>query len=359
MSHKFSARFFDGKNIQAKIALVEVLPTGLFLTVENGDSFTWAKEELQLMERPFRDKPAVMGSKSMLGARLVIQSEEAFESILPLISSKNIKLSHVHHPWRVAWILLVGALIVILLPIWNFPLVSLWIAKIIPYSWEQSLWEHEVKNKFEDKLECVSPEGKRALNKIVTKLSDVSNSKHRFDIRVIPAPEFVNAESTPGFHIFIYSGLFNIDTPDGIAGVIAHEMGHSMQHHVIASVINELGIRAFYNSVLGVSNKNIAFDYLNLKYRRDYETQADKIAIELMKKANINPSGFRESMEYLAKQEGDYQGLEPYLIDHPTHKERITLIKKNESTKHYEPVLTPEEWQSLKNICTKTRQMKF
>ncbi len=362
MSFRFSARFFDGQNIQSKDVLVEILPEGLRLSVENNNQsneIKWPKDSLQLMERPHGDKPAILGSKTMLGARLVVQNMEAFQSILPLIPKSNIKLSHIHYPWRVAWVLFVVALLLIVTPIWHFPLVSLGIANLVPFSWEEDIWENEVKQRFASEQECVSDDGKKALDKIVSKLVKQANPKHPFDIRVINAPDFVNAESTPGFHIFIYSGLFKIGTPDGVAGVIAHEMGHSMQHHVIASFINEMGIKAFYNAVLGVSDKNIAFDYLNLKFRRDYEMQADKIAVELVQKANIDPKGFRQAMEYLAKDSGEFKGLEAYLVDHPTHEDRILLIEKNQKSKPYEPSLTPSEWESLKNICSKTRSLKY
>ncbi|MGD9593049.1 MAG: M48 family metallopeptidase [Candidatus Berkiella sp.] len=361
MSYKFSARFFDGKSIQAKDALAEVLPDGLRLLIQNQqiDEIIWPHESLQLMERFAKDKPAILASKTMLGARLVVENEQAYQRIIAIVPAKNIKLSHVHHPWRFAWLLLLFAAMLIVTPLWHFPLVSLWIANLIPFSWEQEIWDNEVKQKFVGAPECVSPEGKKALDKLVENLAKHTNSKHKFDIRVIEAPNFVNAESTPGFHIFIYSGLFKIGTPDGVAGVIAHEMGHSLKHHVIASFINEVGIKAFYNAVLNVSDKNIAFDFLNLKFRRDYELQADKIAIDLVSKANIDPIGFKQAMEYLAKDSGEYEGLEVYLVDHPPHKERITLINKKRKPKTYEPSLTPSEWKSLKNICSETKPMKF
>ncbi|MBS0287068.1 MAG: M48 family metallopeptidase [Proteobacteria bacterium] len=360
--NKFSAKFFDGLHIQAKIVLVEVTTQGLmiFIKDESGETqVLWPKESLQLMERLHQQKPAKIGCKTMLGARLVVENTTAYEAIFPLIPPKNIKLSHVHHPWRIVWMLMAACVLLLFMPLWHFPMVSLWIANIIPYSWEEDIWENEVKQRFVGTTECVSVDGRKALDKIVRKLEKGANTKHNFDVRVIDSPDFVNAESTPGFHIFVYSGLLKMDSPDAVAGVIAHEMGHSLKHHVIASFINEMGIRTFYNAVFGISNQNIAFDFLNLKFSRDFETQADKIAIDLVKKANISPKGFRESMEFLAKQSGEFEGLEAYLVDHPTHQERINLIKENENIKNSEPSLTASEWQSLKHICDKTRPMQF
>jgi predicted Zn-dependent protease len=235
----------------------------------------------------------------------------------------------------------------------------LWIANLLPYDWEEEVWEKNVKSRFNGQVECVDPEGRKALDSLVEKLRVQTGSKHKFDIRVINSPDFINAESTPGFHIFIYSGLLKINDPDGIAGVIAHEMGHSLKHHVIAIFINQMGVRAFYKAMLGVSEDNVAFDFINLKYSRDYERQADDIGIQLIKKANISPEGFRHSMEFLAKDMGDFQGIEAYLVDHPTHKERIEHIRANEGLKNPQPSLSPEQWNALKNICNKKVPLKL
>ncbi|MBS0289220.1 MAG: M48 family metallopeptidase [Proteobacteria bacterium] len=355
MAYQFDARFFDGKSIQSIQANIEITKESLKICLDDPNrKLEWPKQSLQLLERPYQGKPAVIGCKLMLGARLIVESSEAFAQILPLIPSRNIKLSHVHHPWRITWLLLVALIVVIFSPIWHLPLVSMWIANVIPYSWEEDIWNTEVKDRFVGAPECVSPQGKNALNKLVTQLSKVSNTKHKFDIRVIESPNFVNAESTPGFHIFLYSGLFKMGSPDSVAGVIAHEMGHSLKHHVIASFINQMGIRTFYKTIFGVSRENIAFDFLNLKFHREYELQADKIAIDLLTKAHINPIGYRQAMEYLAKNAKEYKGLEPYLLDHPTHQERMELVPKDKNNKKMAPSLTKEEWQALKSICDTT-----
>ncbi len=362
MKQIFSARYFDGQKIQPSSALVEVGHEALKISIEENKIkkvIEWPKEELQLFERPYQDKPAVFGCKLMLGARLVVEDRDAIDAILPLVHSRNIKLSHVHHPWRTAWALVAAVVIILVLPVWKISTVSLWIANLVPYSWEEEIWEKNVKPRFSGQVECVDPEGRKALDNLVDKLSLQTGSKHKFDIRVIDSPNFVNAESTPAFHIFIYSGLLKINDPDGIAGVIAHEMGHSLKHHVIAIFINQMGVRAFYKAMLGVSEENVAFDFINLKYSRDYETQADDIGINLIKKAKISPEGFRHSMEFLSKESGDFQGIDAYLVDHPPHHERIEHIRANEALNDPKPSLTPDQWKALKNICNKKVPLKL
>lgn len=362
MTKIFTARFFDGNTIQAVDASVEILPEGLKISYEDKSvkyEINWPQTSLQLMERLYHNKPALIGNKHMLGARLVVNQRDTYEAILPLIPKKNIKLSHVHHPWRIAWMLALAAILIIVVPLWQFHTISMWIANAIPYRWEERFWNNVVKEEFTKYTECVSPKGRQALDKLVNKLSTTANIKQTVDVRVIDAPEIINAESTPAFHIFIYSGLLNMNNPDAITAVIAHELGHSVNHHVIAKYISIMGMSAFFNAVLGLSANNVVFDFINLKYSRDYEKQCDLYAIHLLNQANINPQGFQFAMEYLEKLSGKFEGIEPYLVDHPPHQERIELMKHSKDSGHSTPSLTPEEWNALKSICTETKPMVF
>lgn len=363
MDTKFKARFFDGKKIQERAAWVLPLTDGLkviYVDNQTEQEYLWPKETLQLLERPYQNKPAVVGCKSMLGARLIIENTKDYESILPLISKKNIKLSHIHHPWRVTWLIIACIAIIIFLFTTRSHMLSLWIANIIPYRWEESLWENEVKPYVSnDAKECVDPQGKKALNKLIAKLDGKTNSKHKFDVRVIDSPQFINAESLPGFHILIYSGILGMNSADSLAGVIAHEMGHSLKHHVIAIFISEMGIKTFLGAIFGLSKKNVALIFLNQKYKRDFEAQADDIGVQLLKDANVNPASFREALAYLLKNSHEHEGLEAYLVDHPPFKERIANIPSDAATSQWEPILTDTEWNALKSICNKKIPLKY
>lgn len=363
MDNKIKARFFDGKKIQESQAWVDVGPIGIKITYEENNvkhDIMWPKEALQLLERLYHGKPGVFGCKTMLGARLIVENAADYELIKPLVLKRNIKLSHVHHPWRVAWMLIAAIILIIALSISHSHMLSLLVANLIPYSWEEKIWDNEIKPYInQDAYECVSPNGKKALSKMIDKLEAHIPSKHTFDIKVINSPNFDNAESLPGFHIYIYSGILRMNSPDALAGVLAHEMGHSVKHHSIALFINTMGMNTFLKTILGLSDSSIPLKFINLKYSRDYERQADNFSIELMKKANANPAGLRLSMEYLLNNSRDFEGIEAYLLDHPTFAERIENIKSKEDDVNTEPVLTPQEWKDLQSICKKKTPLHY
>ncbi len=343
-------------------ATVTLSPETLKITYEiQGAKYEihWPPASLQVMERIYKNKPALIGSKSMLGARLVISDFKQYEEVIKLIPNKNIKLSHVHHPWRTMWIVIAMISIIIILPIWKIHIVSSWIVNMMPYQWEELFWKNMVEPSVSNLNECVAPKGVASLNKLVTRLSQAAQLKHPLQVKIINAPNVINAESFPGYHIFIYSGLLAVDDPDALAAIIAHEMGHSVKQHVLAQYLSKAGLSALFEGIFGLSTNNVAFDFLNLKFIRDYEIQADQFSIKTLKTANIDTAGFRIAMEYLKKVGGEFIGIEPYLVDHPTYQERIELLKGLPDKETKQPCLTPQEWKSLKSICNKTELIKF
>lgn len=359
----FSARFFDGHSIHAVDAIVTIAPEGLKIEYkQEGITYEihWPAFSLQVMEQPYRQKPALIGSKSMLGARLVINNIQDYNIIVQLIPRRNIKHSHVHHPWRIMSLVIVAIAAIFILPIWKIHIISTWAARMIPYQWEQLFWKNMVEPDFTQLIECTDPKGQQALNKMVKKLSEAAHVKHPLDVKVIFSPETINAESLPGYHIFIYSGLLNeMNDPDTIAAIIAHEMAHSVYRHVLAQYLSKMGLNAFFEGAFELSPNNVAFDFLNLKYTRDYEIQADQYSIATLRQANISPEGFRRAMQKLEKLSGEFEGIEPYLVDHPTYKERLELVDQQAKLTHPEPSLTPQEWKALRGICNQRKPIKF
>lgn len=358
----FTARFFDGKKTRGFDAIVTLFPEGLKIAFTDNDQqheIYWPKDNLQVMERHHDDKPAMIGYKGMLGARLIISEKAHYKSVLPLISKRHIKLSHVHHPWRIFWLVVVIVVLILLVPIWRGQVLSTWVAKVLPYEWELVLWQQIIKPNFKGKTECIAPKGRKALDKMVSKLAAHTHSNHPFDVRILNAPKIINAESLPGFHLILYSGILAMDDPDALAAVLAHEMSHSLEHHVTAKFIYLMGMNMYLRIVFGLSHKDMTFDFINLKYSRDYEHVADDMGISILKKANINPNAFERAMKFLEKTMGrDFEGIEPYLVDHPPYKERMDKVKSNGSAKQT-PSLSKQEWQDLKSICSQTKPLEF
>lgn len=155
-----------------------------------------------------------------------------------------------------------------------------------------------------------------------------------------------NAFATGGGAIVLYSGLIlKSSTEDEVRGVLAHEIGHiKANHHLKASVKNEretlptvigavlgLGAAAAGSPAaaqglilggIGASQTNI------LRHSRTHEWEADKIALDLLKKTNSNPKGFVNFFGKLRQEQLFYTKTPPqYLLTHPLSSARMTAAQ--------------------------------
>ncbi len=367
MSEKFTCRFFDGKSLQPFTAAVEILPSGLSMLILENEKETpllWSWHNVQVMEPPLEGRPAILGCKDMTGARLHISDPSHYQEILSYIPKKNIKLSNVSHPWRKLGILVVVIILLLGGLLLAIPKLSNVIANHFPDSWDDAFGQFLIKDIAKKNKECVSPDGLKALQKMVTKLSKGNPDQHQLDVKVIQlGPDNINAFAVPGYHLIILNGLLEFaDSPDEVAGVLAHEMGHAIEHHPTQGVIRKVGIQLVLTGAFG-SSAEYASNLLHLKYTREDEQRADDIAVELLNKANISTKGLVSFFEKLTQQYNllaEHEEVLEYFSDHPGLMERIHRIEAvNKPQDNTQPSLSPQEWKALKNICSKTAPLEF
>ena len=152
-----------------------------------------------------------------------------------------------------------------------------------------------------------------------------------FHVRVVVDPA-VNAFAAPGGQLYVNSGLVKAAANESeLAGVMGHEMGHGVQRHVTEQLSKIYGLELLTGFALG-QNPGIAQQLVAqlggqvvaLKFSRDAEREADKLAVRYTSAARIDPNGLVTFFEKLQKQEGksppEYVG---WLSTHPLTKDRI------------------------------------
>lgn len=167
---------------------------------------------------------------------------------------------------------------------------------------------------------------------------------------VIDDDETINAWCLPGGQIAVYSGIFSIaDNDDELAVVLGHEIAHALARHgnerMSQQLMLEMGASALdkaleknpqqtrniFNSVYGIgSNLGVL-----LPYSRLHETEADKIGLVLMAKAQYDPRSAISFWQKLSK----LSSAKPpeFLSTHPSDEKRIKDIQKfmPEALKYY------------------------
>jgi len=180
------------------------------------------------------------------------------------------------------------------------------------------------------------------ITKIGTSLVKVSDRPHlKYTFRILNTP-IVNAFAGPGGYIYVTTGLLKFaKNVDEIAGVMAHELGHVCARHAVKQFRNVNYATAILFPILVASEaygyswagnlSQLAAVFFLMGYSRDYERQADYLAVKYMIRAGYRPEAMVSFLERLweEKEKGKKDDLfEVFFSSHPHTQERIRYIKE-------------------------------
>ena len=160
-----------------------------------------------------------------------------------------------------------------------------------------------------------------------------SRSRLPWQFRVIRESS-VNAFSVPGY-VYIHTGLLQAvgNDTDALAGVIAHEVAHTDARHSKeqmekSAVAGLLGALITRGNSRNMGWFNIAGNVALLKFSRDDEFEADRLAVRYMQRTGYDPRGMIRFFEKLQKQEGRSNQVTNWFRTHPNSGDRISRIRK-------------------------------
>ena len=141
-------------------------------------------------------------------------------------------------------------------------------------------------------------------------------NRSEFDYRfIVIDSEMINAFTVPGGNILISTGLIGFcESPEELAAVIAHEMGHVEKRHVVARRIKELGIEILTSGdpyVLG----EVAGMLTSTRFDRKQEEETDNALLKHFEIISTHPnlnSRIREMLTYMPE---DGFTEEPFALD--------------------------------------------
>lgn len=159
---------------------------------------------------------------------------------------------------------------------------------------------------------------------------------------VIDSPE-INAFAVPGGIIGVNGGLFlNANTEQQFGSVLAHELAHLSQRHfarrleqqatstpmTIAGMLAGIILSAVTKSDVGIAaiagTQALAIQNM-LQYSRSNEQEADRVGIDIMADAGLDPHGMPEMFEIMMRQNRLQGGQPPeYLSTHPLTQSRVS-----------------------------------
>ncbi len=161
----------------------------------------------------------------------------------------------------------------------------------------------------------------------VTERLLTANGKTDYEYKfIVVKDDQINAFALPGGRIVVYSGLIALtDSPEELASVLAHEMGHTEGKHVTKKLVKELGMTLVL-SVLTGTDATILSELLrtitSTAFDRKQEKEADNFGLQLLEKAQINPSNFAVVFRKMDQKNSWDKSME-IISTHPHNSSRI------------------------------------
>jgi Peptidase family M48 len=253
----------------------------------------------------------------------------------------------------------------LMVAIFGLPRLAGDLARHIPYSLERKFGatiERQARASLDAQhagsgFECGDNEaeqpGRLAFTKLMGEIEGAAGLPMPLSAVVVRRDE-ANAITLPGGHIFVFKGLLDkAENPDELAGVIAHEVGHTAHRDALRSLVQAAGLSFLFGMVLGdfvgggaviIAAKTI----LQTSYSRHVEAAADAYGVMLMMKMGGDPRALAAILLRIA---GTTHPGPKLLIDHPETRDRVAAIEAMATPGPRKALLTQSEWRALKSIC--------
>ncbi len=183
-------------------------------------------------------------------------------------------------------------------------------------------------------------------------LSNLDSAIYEYKFHIIAESE-ANAFTTLDGNIYIFTGLIEeVSSAEELALIIAHEIGHAENKHVVEKLIKTIGIEALFSIMTGgdpVLISEISKLTLSTSFDRLNEEEADDFALALAYNSQINPR--RLAQFFLKMKAKDQLGIEEklqFISTHPMGNDRIKKSSDFELPDDFEELPILLDWEVVK-----------
>ena len=221
---------------------------------------------------------------------------------------------------------------------YGLPAAAERIAQRIPIETEVSLGKH-VLQWFDDKQWFTASQIDQGLQDSIKKkfnrlhlgllMSNYINLKFRNSKPMGP-----NAFALPGGTIVITDQMIAMaDSEEEVLAILAHEIGHAERRHSMRQILQSSFVALAAATItadaasLSAAVAGLPVIVARTKYSRDFETEADEFAFDLLKRHHIPTEAFASIMERLDKERKAGRKL-AFISTHPITRERIKRARE-------------------------------
>ena len=355
----------DGRSARAREVIVSFGRATLTLSTPDDTPVAhWALGGIRRLEGPAGDEGLRLAPDAESDERLTLRDPEMIEAIRTVCADLDrppprgrtvLKLAL----WGAGAAGAVAALLFVVLPAMADAL-----APLVPPERERRLGEAVVERLVPlagggtAPAACTAPEGVRALETMVARLTAPAELPFEPVIRVHRSPQ-VNAFAAPGGQIVVLSGLIDrARSPEEVAAVLAHELGHVAARDPLRMALRAAGTAGLLtlatgDALGGTVAAAMAEAALNAAYSREAEAEADAYAHALFAKTGLPSAALARFFDQLAARGDAAPGVLRHFASHPDLGERAAAARRADvvGTGRFRPVLSDAEWIALRQIC--------
>jgi Zn-dependent protease with chaperone function len=350
-----SAVYFDGKSSRRRLVTL-TFKEQLELRESPETVARWSYDELRRVDSPSHTLRVSCLSAPAL-ARLEIRDAAQAAELAARCTRLDENIPGRHGVGAIIGWSLAAAVSIVAVVVFGVPLAADRLAPLVPPSLERRLGdaaEGQVKVLFGGKY-CTNKAGQAAFNKLVNAIREAAGMDTSIKTAVVSTP-IPNAFALPGAKVYLLNGLLaKAENPDEIAGVLAHEFGHLRHRDATRNLIYNGGTSFLIGLLFGDITGSGALIFasrslVTSSYSREAEYNADTFSIDVMHKLGRSPKPMGQLLFRVTGKEVD-KSLS-ILSNHPLTEDRLKRMSDEDRAPSGPPLLSAEEWTSLKAICS-------
>jgi predicted Zn-dependent protease len=210
------------------------------------------------------------------------------------------------------------------------------------------LFKDMVENKYSSIKDNKADSALQLITQRLVKALD--STKYRYEFNLLRS-EDINAFTIPGANIYVFAGLIKLaETPEEVAAVLAHEIGHAEKRHVVNKMMKELSITAIVSVLSGGDPSvltQVLKEIIGTSFDRKQEEEADAFALELLEKAGVAPKSLARFFERLNEKDMDYNKNLEILMTHPHNDKRIEQARRYKTKNNFTVVPFDLNWKRV------------
>ncbi|MBL19971.1 MAG: hypothetical protein CMC82_09180 [Flavobacteriaceae bacterium] len=178
----------------------------------------------------------------------------------------------------------------------------------------------------------------------------IPTSEYDYNITILDNPQ-INAFTIPGGNIYVFSGLISFcDSPEQLAAVLAHEMGHVEKRHTVDRLAQEFGLSVLFSIMTGGDTVLLSDLYQTLissGFSRSNEKEADQFALNLLEDASISPKSIASFFRKLNRENLAYDDKIELVMTHPHNNSRIKASLNHEVDETFKEISFNLNWEEI------------